>query len=96
MGIHFTYHRLELAVKDTFETDSAFQDVDEILLEMYLLTRYSGKVKRLIKLIAMQLNVIFVTVVKFSGTTFENQNYRAIKAFIISYIAIAALMENYL
>ena len=83
-----TNHRLELAMKDAFEADSAFKDVDKILPEMYLLTRNSGKVKRLLKSIAMQLNVMFVTYVKSSGTRFQNHKYRAIKALIINYVHV--------
>lgn len=93
--IHCTNHRLELAMKSAFLSDSAFKDVDKILLEMYLLTRDSGKVKRLLKAIALRLNVMFVTFVKSDGTRFQNHKYRAIKALIINYIPMSMLMENY-
>ena len=43
--IHCVNHRLELAIKDGFKEDSAFSEVDRIMLELYLLTRNSGKVK---------------------------------------------------
>ena len=32
-------------MKDAFLADAAFKEVDKVLLEMYLITRYSGKVK---------------------------------------------------
>ena len=49
MVIQCTNHRLELAMKDAFLADAAFKEVDKVLLEMYLITRDSGKVKGLLK-----------------------------------------------
>ena len=43
METHCTNHRLELAMKDTFLADAAFKEVDKVFLEMYLITRNSGK-----------------------------------------------------
>ena len=48
-----TNHQLELAMKDAFLVDAAFKEVDKVLLEMYLITRNSGKVKVLLKSVAM-------------------------------------------
>ena len=45
MVIHCTNHRLELAMKDVFSAGATFKEVDKALLEMYLITRDSGKVK---------------------------------------------------
>ena len=45
MVIHCTNHRLELAMKDAFSAGATFKEVDKALLEMYLITRDSGKVK---------------------------------------------------
>ena len=45
MVIHCTNNRLELVMKDAFLADAAFKEGDKVLLEMYLITRYSGKVK---------------------------------------------------
>ena len=45
MVIHWTNHRLELAMKDAFSAGATFKEVDKALLEMYLITRDSGKVK---------------------------------------------------
>ena len=45
MVIHYTNHRLELAMKDAFLVDAAFKEVDKVLLEMYLIIRDNGKVK---------------------------------------------------
>ena len=53
MVTHCTNHRLELAMKDTFLADAAFKEVDKVLLEMYLITRNSGRVKVFLKSIAM-------------------------------------------
>ena len=45
MVTHCTNHRLELAMKDAFSAGATFKEVDKALLEMYLITRDSGKVK---------------------------------------------------
>ena len=85
MAIHCTNHRLKLDMKDTFLADAAFKEVDKVLLEMYLITRDSGKVKRLLKSIAMRLDVMYVAFVRSDGTRFQNHKYRAIKALIIKF-----------
>ena len=94
--IHCTNHRLELAMKDAFLVDAAFKEVDKVLLEMYLITRDSGKVKGLLKSIEMRLDVMYVSFAKSDGTRFQNHKYRAIKALIINYIPMSLLMENYI
>ena len=96
MVTHCTNHRLELAMKDTFLADAAFKEVDKVLLEMYLITRHSGKVKGLLKSIEMRLDVMYVAFAKSDGTRFQNHKYRAIKALIINYIPMSLLMENYI
>ena len=53
MVIHCINHRLELVMKDAFLADAAFKETDKVLLEMYLITPNSGKVKQLLKSIAM-------------------------------------------
>ena len=63
---------------------------------MYLITRDSGKLKRLLKSIAMRLDVMYVAFVKSDGTRFQNHKYRALKALIINYIPMSLLMENYI
>ena len=41
-----------------FEENAAFTNVDNLLLELYLLEQNSDKVKRLLKATAMRLNVV--------------------------------------
>ena len=96
MVIYCTNHQLELAMKDAFSADAAFKEVNKVLLEMYLITRDSGKVKQLSKSIAMRLDVMYVAFVKSDGTRFQNHKYRALKALIINYIPMSLLMENYI
>ena len=91
-----TNHQLELAMKDAFLVDAAFKEVDKVLLEMYLITRDSGKVKGLLKSIEMRLDVMYVAFAKSDGTRFQNHKYRAIKALIINYIPMSLFMENYI
>ena len=94
--IYCTNHRLELAIKDAFLADAAFKEVNKVLLEMYLITCNNGKVKRLLKSIAMRLDVMYVAFVKSDGPSFQNHKYRAIKALIFNYIPMFLLMENYI
>ena len=89
-----TNHQLELAMKDAFLLDAAFKEVDKVLLEMYVITH--DKIKRLLKSIAMRLDVMYVAYVKSDGTRFQNHKYRAIKALIMNYIPMSLLMENYI
>ena len=96
MVIHCTNHQLELAMKDAFLADAAFKEVNIVLLEMYLIIHDSGKVKQLLKSIAMRLSVMYVAFVKSDGTHFQNHKYRAIKALVINYILMSLLIENYI
>ena len=96
MAIHCTNHRLKLDMKDAFLADAAFKEVDKVLLEMYLITCYSGKVKWLLKSVAMRLDIMYVAFVKSDGTHFQNHRYRAIKALVINYILMSLLIENYI
>ena len=96
MVIHCTNHWLELAMKDVFSAGATLKEVDKALLEMYLITCDSGKVKQLLKSIAMRLDVMYVAFVRSDGTRFQNHKYRAIKALMINYIPISLLMENYI
>ena len=93
--IHCVNHRLELAIKDGFKVDSAFSEICDMLLNMYLLTRNSGKVKSMLIKVALELDVMCVNFVKSEGTRFQNHKYRAIKAFIVNFIPMYMLMENY-
>ena len=93
--IHCSNHRLDLTMKDAFEADDCFADVDQILLDMYLITKNSGKVKRLLKAVALSMDVICMTFVKSQGTRFQNHKYRAIKSFIVNYLPASLLFENY-
>lgn len=95
LDIHCSNHRLELAVQGAFEENVAFANIDTLLMQLYQLTKNSGKVKRLLKATAMRLNVVCLNFVKSSGTRFQNHKYRAIKSLIVNYIPMSELMENY-
>ena len=74
MATHCTNHRLKLDMKDAFLADAAFEEVDKVLLEMYLITRDSGKVKRLLKSIAMRLDVIMWHLLNLMEHAFKTTN----------------------
>ena len=94
--VHCSNHWLELSMEDAFELDSEFKSVDQILLEMFTLTGNSGKVKKLLKAVAVGLDVTYVSFIKAHGTRFQNHKYRAMKAFIINYLSVSSLFENYI
>ena len=75
LDIHCSNHRLELALQGAFEEDAAFANIDNLLMQLYQLTKNSGKVKRLLKATAMRLDIICVNFVKSSGTRFQNHKY---------------------
>ena len=60
------------------------------------MTRNSGKVKRLLKAVAMSLDMNCVSFVKVHGTRFQNHKYQAIKHLIINYLPVSSLFENYI
>ena len=86
---------MELAIKDDFRADTNFTEVRNVLLGLYLRTGNSGKVKALLKKIALDLDVMCVAFVKSERTRFQNHKYRAIKALIVNYSPMPLLMENY-
>ena len=63
---------------------------------MFGLTRNSGKVKRLLKAVAMGLDMNCVSFIKVHGTRFQNHKYQAIKHLIINYLPVSSLFENYI
>ena len=84
--IHCINHRLELAIMDGFKTDAAFSEVNKILLALYLLTLNNGKVKSLLKKIALELDGVCVAFVKSEGTTLHNHKHRDIKGLMVNYL----------
>ena len=94
--IHCANHRLELALKDAFKADTSFQDVDEIMTQIYYMFRNSGKAKRLFTAVALILNVTSVGFVKASGTRFQNHKYAAVKAMMINFLPLCLYLEQML
>jgi len=70
--VHCVSHRLELAMKDAFEADDAFQKVSDTLFTIWNTFRKSGKLKRLLKKVAQIFNIQVVSWVKSNGTRFQN------------------------
>ena len=92
--IHCENHRLELAIADVYKMELNLKDVDIFLLQVYQLFKNSGRLKRLLHTIALNLNVTTVSFVKSHGTRFQNHKYRAIKALIINLVPFYLLCEN--
>ena len=70
--VHCVSHRLELAIKDAYNCEDSFKDVSDTMFSLWNAFRHSGKLKRLLKQVASQLNVKVVAWVKSNGTRFQN------------------------
>ena len=90
--IHCVYLRLEFAIKDGLK-ESSFTAVNQIMLDLYLLTGNSGKVKGLMNKITHQLGwwCVWLSL----NLRFQNHKYRDVKTLIINYLPTCLLMENY-
>ncbi|XP_064596785.1 zinc finger protein 862-like [Liolophura sinensis] len=92
--VHCSNHRLELAIKDAFASDKSFEEVDEIMTQMYYHFRNSGKAKRIFTATAIALGVTCVAFTKAHGTRFQNHKYRACKAMVINFLPLCLYCEN--
>lgn len=92
--VHCANHRLELAVADAFRASDAFKNLEEMFIKIYYLFRNSGKNKRIIKRIAEQLGVTWVSFKKTHGTRFQAHQYRGLKAMIVNFLSLLLFAEN--
>ena len=67
--IHYTNHRIELAVKKSLE-NTTFNDCDTFYIWNFALLKNSGKIKGEIKAAAQALNIKHYTLSKLTGTRF--------------------------
>ena len=72
MTIHCVSHRLELAIKDAYKSEPAFQQVTELMTGLYYLFRNSGKLTRLLKDVGKLVGVKVVRFGRVGGTRFQN------------------------
>lgn len=92
--VHCANHRLELSISDAFKADKVFTRIDEILINIYYLFKNSGKAKRIILEICLNLGVTFVNFVRGHGTRFQNHKYRGVKVLIINFLSLCMYAEN--
>jgi len=93
LPIHCVNHRVELAAKDAF-TDSIFQDIQKLYLNIFYLCRNSGAIKSDIKAAAKALNISFYSLPKLSGTRFIPHHRRAISRLLDMWPAIISALDN--
>lgn len=81
--IHCSAHRIELAVKDTFRDSGEFERIDDMMLNLHIFFKNSGKGWRIFKLFAENLNVIIQQFPKSAGTRFQIHKYRGLISYTI-------------
>ena len=94
LKIHCAYHRLELAIGSTYTGQPEFQIVDTLLLNIYQLFKSSGKLRRLLTTIALNLGINCISFVRSHYTRFQNHKYRAIKTLLINLVPLCLLCKN--
>lgn len=82
-------HKLELAVQDTLKKDQQFQSVQDMLENMFLLFKNSGKLWWLLLVIGYRLNVIVMR-----HTRFQHHTQQALEHFLRNYLCLPILAEN--
>lgn len=91
--IHCSNHRLEFAIKNAFQSDKAFLEIDGMMSQSYYIFMNSGKAKRIFSAIALTLGVTFVSFVKATGTRLQKHKYRASRAMIVNFCHFALILR---
>ena len=73
--IHCMNHRLELATKDSFYQVSNFNEIKEMLGQIFRMFKNSGKVWRVFRVLAETIGVFIVRFVNADGTRFQQHVY---------------------
>ena len=94
LKIHCANHRLELPIGSAYADEPKFKIPDNLQLNIYQLFKNSGKLRRLLPTIALNLSVTCVFFIRSHGTRFQNHKYGAIKALLINLVPLYLLCEN--
>ena len=92
--IHCMNHRLELAMKDSYQGEKSFQKVKEMLDSLYCLFRNSGKTWSLFQLIASTLHIPSLRFTRVGGTRFQAHTLIALKNFLRNFFTTLLFAEN--
>lgn len=92
--IHCLNHRLELAMKDSYEADGTFEQIKDHLDTLFRLFKNSGKAWSLYQLLASRLNLIALRFTKVGGTRFQAHILRALTNFLRNFVVSLLFAEN--
>ncbi|XP_065642255.1 E3 SUMO-protein ligase KIAA1586-like [Hydra vulgaris] len=92
--VHCFNHRLELALKDAFESLSAFKTVDELLLQLYYLYQKSPKRYRKLQGLAEAWGNSVPKLTNRCGTRWIDHKYKAMKITLKNYGVFMTHIES--
>jgi hypothetical protein len=75
--LHCINHRIELAVKDSFKEESAFDEVEEFYISLFYYLKNSGAIKAYIVAAANTIDITHYVLPKITGTRFVGHRRKA-------------------
>ena len=93
LKIHCSEHKIELAVKSSFQ-DTVFSGVDEFYQANFNLLKHSGKISGLVKNAASSLNIQYYKLSKITGTRFVGHRVNGLKKLLAMWPAFLTAFEN--
>lgn len=93
VDIHCVNHRVELAMKDGFDS-SGFNEIDKLYTGIYNLCKHSGAIKTDIREAVETLNISIYSLTRLTGTRFIPHRRRALTRLLAMWPAIIAALEN--
>ena len=94
VGIHCMAHRLELAFKSTVKEVIVFQEIDQLLLDLYLFYHYSPLNRSLLKEAYKSLDLGVLVPTRVGGTRWVGHELKALEHMFRGYEAITTHMSN--
>ena len=93
MPIHCVNHRVEWAIKDSFD-ESPFLTVDRLYITLFDLFKNSGAIKSDVRQAAAVSEINVYTLPKLTGTRFVSHHRRAFTRLLDMWPAIVTALEN--
>ena len=92
--VHCSLHKLELSIKDSFKKSSAFEQINDLMMNLYYLFRNSSKNWRLMLLLAEKINVSVRRYPKVHGTRFVSHKERGLQVLLYNFCVFLLFAEN--